>query len=121
MGRLCPRGRRWQAAAGRTPARTGTRRRSSSRAAAAFLRTARSAPLAPPRLSPPPRRLLQPLRLVGELPRRVDVAPAEVPVRGRRPVDRPPQVQVADNRPRAEVEVLLDQLQQAAVVELLGA
>src|SRR3990170_1076099 len=45
-------------------------------------------------------------RLVRALPRRVDVVAAEVPVRRRRPVDRPAQIEVADDRGRPQIEVL---------------
>src|SRR3990172_7255818 len=65
--------------------------------------------------------LAERLRPVGPLPGGVDVAAAHVAVGGGRAVDRPAQVQVADDRVRAEVEVLLYQVQHAAVVKLVGA
>src|SRR3972149_6613593 len=66
-------------------------------------------------------RLAQRLCLIGTLPGGVDVAAAHVAVGGGRAVDRSAQVEVADDRVRAEVEVLLHQVQHAAVVKLVGA
>src|SRR6186997_1201424 len=48
--------------------------------------------------------------LVRALPREVVVVPAEMPVGGRLRVDRALEVEVADDRARPEVEVLLDEL-----------
>ena len=50
------------------------------------------------------------VRLVRPLPREVVVRAAEVAVRGRLRVDRAPQVEVAEDRARAQVEVLPDEL-----------
>ena len=54
--------------------------------------------------------LAEQVGLVGRLPRRVDVVAAEVAVRRRLLVDRAAQVELLDDRGRAQVEVLLDQL-----------
>ena len=48
-------------------------------------------------------------RLVGPLPRQVEVRPAEVAVGGGLAVDRPAQVERGDDRGRAEIEVAVDQ------------
>src|SRR3990172_12488477 len=59
--------------------------------------------------------------LVGLFPGGVDVAAAKVAVGARRTVDGPAQAQVADDAVRAEVEVLLDEVEDAAVVPAVGA
>src|ERR1700694_2810440 len=52
----------------------------------------------------------QQVRLVGSLPRQVEVSAAEVAVGRRLLVDGPAEVQLPDDLQRAEVEMLLDQL-----------
>src|SRR5690349_20852519 len=54
-------------------------------------------------------RLAQRVGLVGALPGRVDILAAEVAVGGCGAVDWPAQPQVADDRARPQVEVLVDQ------------
>src|SRR5438067_13342739 len=61
------------------------------------------------RLLPEPRRGAQCLGLVRPLPGEVAVLAAEVAVRGGLRVDRPEQVEVAQDRRRPEGEVLSDQ------------
>ena len=62
------------------------------------------------------------LRLVRPLPREVVVVAAEVAVRRGLRVDRPPQVEVAQDRRRAEVEVLVDRAPRSAPTGIaLGA
>src|SRR6266511_6080256 len=57
-----------------------------------------------------PRSIVQRLRLVDPLSREVVVVTAEVPVRGGLREDRPAQVEVADDRARAQIEVLAHEL-----------
>ena len=52
--------------------------------------------------------LAQNIRLVGPLPGRVQIVAPEVPVGCRRLVDRPAQIEVADDRTGTKVEVLVD-------------
>ena len=63
----------------------------------------------------------QRIRLVDPLPGEVVVVAAEVAVRGGLRVDRPAQVEVAQDRARAQVEVLLDQLLDPRHRDVLGA
>ena len=56
-------------------------------------------------------------RLVGALPRQVQVRPAEVAVRRGLAVDRPAQVERRDDRRRAQVEVALDERLDLGVVD----
>ena len=55
-------------------------------------------------------RLAQQVGLVGLLPGSVDVVAAEMTVGGRLAIDRAAQVQVADDRARPQVEILVDQV-----------
>src|SRR6476661_5027508 len=66
-------------------------------------------------------RLSQQVGFVGVLPRQVQVWPAEVAERGRLAVDRAAQVEVANDRAWPEVEVLVDQRQNALIADLAGA
>src|SRR5215208_6225894 len=63
----------------------------------------------------------QRIRLVGLLPREVVVLAAEVAVGRGLLVDRPVQVEVLAERPRAQVEVLVDELRDGRAGDLLGA
>src|SRR3954454_7651860 len=67
------------------------------------------------------RRALQVGGAVGGLPAQVGQFPAEVAVRGRLLVDRAQQVEVADDRGRAEVEDLVDGLLDPLDGDGLGA
>ena len=67
------------------------------------------------------RRRAQFVGLVRFLPRRVDVRAAEVAVCGGRPVDRTAQLEVADDPPGAEIEVIADELLDRPVVDLVRA
>src|SRR4029453_119356 len=68
-------------------------------------------------------RLAPRLGLLGAPPREVGVGAAEVAVRRGLGVDRPPQVEVADDRARPQVEVLpvVDELLDPADLDLFGA
>ena len=57
-------------------------------------------------------------RLVGALPRQVEVRPAEVAVRRGLAVDRPAQVERRDDRRRTQVEMALDERLDRRVVDL---
>src|SRR5918996_1274727 len=61
------------------------------------------------------------LRPVGALPGEVVLGPAEVAVRGRPREDRAPQVEVAQDRPGPQVEVLAHELLDAGDRDALGA
>src|SRR5205823_8051421 len=52
---------------------------------------------------------------VGLLPGEIEVVPPEVAVRGGRRIDGPPEAEVADDGAGAEVEDLVDRLQQVVV------
>jgi hypothetical protein len=53
--------------------------------------------------------LLQPAALLVHLfPRRVNVVPTKMSVRRRRLIDQLPQIQIANDRRRAQVKVLID-------------
>ena len=65
--------------------------------------------------------LSQQVSLIGLLPGEVVVVAPEVTVGGRLAVDRPAQVELADERPGTQVEVLVDQLGDALARNPLGA
>ena len=75
----------------------------------------------PPARAPAGRRRGEELRLVGALPRRVQVLATEVAVRGGLAVDRLPQLQRVDDRRGPQVEVPLDQAEDPVVRQLAGA
>src|SRR6185369_11715800 len=61
------------------------------------------------RLREQPGRSAQRVGLVGPLPREVAVVSAEMAIRCGLRVDRPPEVEIADDRARAQVEMLVDE------------
>src|SRR4051794_35310066 len=104
-----PAGRaRWSRPAPRPPSRRGPGSRRPSRWPGCRARRGRCAR---PRPMPPgldAQRRLQVVELVGDLPGELLVAVAKVTVGGGALVDRPAQIEVADDRRWAEVEDILD-------------